>query len=111
MKEDFDIGDIVDQVSDPDQPEIINPDDVDSDVIDADDIEQYNINDNDLVIVNQDGSYVVLPYDIGSILMGDPEFIRKVDIGFADIDEFFNYVYPILSKVDLTDGDNGEDNE
>lgn len=77
-------------------------DDSDYDYIPADDditdeeMAQDGITENDLVIVNKDGSYVVMHPDIAEVLMSNPDFIARMDAGFDDIDDFSSVVQPIL---------------
>lgn len=61
-------------------------------------IQEYGIKDDDMIIVNNDGSYVVLDMDDAEILMADPEFAYKVDIGFENINEFEYFAKKILNN-------------
>ena len=61
-------------------------------------IQEYGIKDDDMIIVNNDGSYVVLGMDDAEILMADPEFAHKVDIGFENINEFEYFAKKILNN-------------
>lgn len=54
--------------------------------------QQYNVQDDDLMVVNNDGSYVIIPMDIAENLMANPEFAQKVDDGFENIHEFQEFV-------------------
>jgi len=115
--EDDDITDLPDDNIDPDNDgdddsEDINADDIDFDDDDQDyeyqpqpdditdeEMAQDGITENDLVVVNKDGSYVVMSPDIAEILMSNPSFIERMDSGFVDIDDFTNAVQPILQGV------------
>ncbi len=55
-------------------------------------VQQYNVQDDDLMVVNNDGSYVIIPMDIAENLMANPEFAQKVDDGFENIHEFQEFV-------------------
>lgn len=55
-------------------------------------VQQYNVQDDDLMVVNNDGSYVIIPMDIAENLMANPEFAQKVDDGFENIPEFQEFV-------------------
>ena len=90
--------------------ENINADDIDDndddfdytpspDDITDDEMAEDGIAENDLVVVNKDGSYVVMSQDIAEVLMANPSFIDKMDAGFDDIDDFTNAVQPILQGV------------
>lgn len=70
------------------------------DDISDEEMAQDGISETDLVIVNNDGSYVVLPIEVAQKLMGDPSFIEKVDAGFADIDDFSAYVKKYFTGVE-----------
>ena len=55
-------------------------------------VQKYNVQDDDLMVVNNDGSYVIIPMDIAENLMANPEFAQKVDDGFENIHEFQEFV-------------------
>jgi len=103
--DDMDIPDV-----DTSDIENINADDIEDDDDDFeytpapdditdDEMSEDGISENDLVVVNKDGSYVVMSPDIAEVLMSNPSFIDKMDAGFDDIDDFTNTVQPILQGV------------
>lgn len=59
---------------------------------------EYGISDDDLMIVNNDGSYVILSMNDAELLMANPDFAHKVDIGFQNINEFEYFVKNILNQ-------------
>lgn len=71
-------------------------------------VQDYGVKEDDLIIVNQDGSYVVIPLELAEVLMGDPEFINKVDYGFTDIHDFAEYIHPVIQKLQDIIGGNNE---
>lgn len=77
-------------------------DDEDNDFMSA--LDEFSVRDDDLVIVNNDGSYVVIPLILAELLMGDPSFIDKVDNGFNDIGEFQTYILPVIQKLQQIGG-------
>lgn len=115
---DDDVTDIPDETDiDPDNDGDDDSDDVNADDIDFDDDDQDyeyqtqpdditdaemaedGISENDLVVVNKDGSYVVMSQDMAELLMSNPDFIDKMDAGFDDIDDFTNTIQPILQAT------------
>lgn len=83
--------------------------DLDTEYAGLDDaMQELDINEDDLVIINKDGSYVVLPTQVAEILMSDANFANKVDIGFDDIDDFTSVVSDLYQNLDI--GDNSENN-
>lgn len=55
-------------------------------------LQVYNIQDDDLMIVNNDGSYVIVPMDLAEQLMSNEDFVHKIDVGFDNIQEFQDFV-------------------
>lgn len=72
---------------------------------------ELGINEDDLVVVNKDGSYVVIPLELADILMSDPEFVAKVDSGFEDIDDFSSLVTELYNNIATDEDANGEDDD
>lgn len=72
---------------------------------------ELGINEDDLVVVNKDGSYVVIPLELADILMSDPEFVAKVDLGFEDIDDFSSLVTELYNNIATDEDANGEDDD
>lgn len=66
------------------------------DEITDEEMQQDGIQENDLVVVNNDGSYVVMGQEIAEKLLSNPDFIEKLDSGFADVEEFSNFVAPLM---------------
>ena len=61
-------------------------------------IEMFGIQDDDLIIVNNDGSYVIVPMNIAEILMSNKDFVDKVDVGFDNINDFSVFVKNTLEN-------------
>jgi hypothetical protein len=55
-------------------------------------VQRYNVRDDDLMVVNNDGSYVIIPMDIAENLMANPEFAQRIDAGFSNIYDFQEFV-------------------
>lgn len=82
------------------EPEFIDDNCPDADLnIDPefrDAMEFYDVNIDDVVIVNNDESYVIIPIEVAEQLMSDSDFVEKVDNGFNTIDDFIHYIEPVL---------------
>jgi hypothetical protein len=64
--------------------------------IDSDEIieleKEFDISDTDLIVLLLDGAYVVCPFEAMEKLIINPEFAKKLDDGFSDIEEFKQWV-------------------
>lgn len=58
--------------------------------------QDYDISDDDIVVVMEDGSYVVIPYSVFSTLLQDEDFSEKLDEGFSDITSFQSITESLL---------------
>lgn len=58
----------------------------------------YDISDDDIVVVMEDGSYVVIPYSVFSTLLRDDEFSQGLDEGFTDIESFKSLTESVLGE-------------
>lgn len=70
-----------------------------SDLVDEviqDPSQDYDISDDDIVVVMEDGSYVVIPYSVFSTLLQDEDFSEKLDEGFSDITSFQSITESLL---------------
>lgn len=66
---------------------------------------ELGISEDDLVVINNDGSYVVIPLELADILMSDATFTDKVDYGFADIDDFIATVAELYNDIGESSND------
>lgn len=58
------------------------------DSIQEDNNDYSDISDDDVIIVMEDGSYIVIPYTTFSILLQNENFNTNLDEGFKDINSF-----------------------
>lgn len=61
--------------------------------------QDYDISDDDIVVVMEDGSYIVIPYTTFEKLIQDGDFSNQLDEGFSDIDSFQNITSRIINEA------------
>lgn len=66
---------------------------------------EMGISEDDLVVINNDGSYVIIPLEMADILMSDADFVAKVDSGFNDIDDFVATIAELYNSIGEDDND------
>lgn len=66
---------------------------------------EMGISEDDLVVINNDGSYVIIPLEMADILMSDADFVAKVDSGFNDIDDFVATIAELYNSIGEEDND------
>ena len=66
---------------------------------------EMGIKEDDLVVINNDGSYVIIPLEIADILMSDEDFAAKIDLGFTDIDDFVATIAELYNSIGEEDND------
>lgn len=84
---DFNTDDDLDDTSDTndeDDTSEYNP--VDDDYLPDDEEDDYDISDDDVYVVMEDGSYIVIPYTLFNQLSQDDDFAEQMNEGFSDID-------------------------